>query len=186
MARDELALRRQLRADFRALAQQYPALCTPDAQERFAAYTQQVNPDEDICQQNTPEGDIAMPPRGHYSMGEEMQNIGMRLPVSVVEQVDVHVERLRKETPWAKVGRSDALRDLVLRGLATLEPAPSPTEDVPFPTAETELIPDVAPVAPTPPPAASPGPALPAPVESPPPSAEPPAPAAGKRPGRRR
>jgi hypothetical protein len=182
MARDELALRRQLRADFRALAQQYPALCTPDAQERFAAYTQQVKPEERICQQNTTEGDITMPPRGYYSMGEEMQNIGMRLPVSVVEQVDAHVERLRKETPWAKVGRSDALRDLVLRGLASLEPAPSLTEETQKQLSDLRTVVSES----IPPPVESPGPALPAPVESPPPSAEPPAPAAVKRPGRRR
>jgi hypothetical protein len=71
-----------------------------------------------------------MPSKGYRTMGEELENVAMRLPVSVLAQVDAHIDTLRKLAPWAKVGRSDALRDLVVRGLASvssLQPAP-PTQ----------------------------------------------------------
>ena len=66
-----------------------------------------------------------MPAKGSRTMGEELENVAMRLPVSVLPQVDAHIDTLRKTAPWAKVGRSDALRDLVVRGLQSLaQPAP--------------------------------------------------------------
>ena len=61
-----------------------------------------------------------MPSKGYRTMGEELENVAMRLPISVLAQVDAHIDTLRQEAPWAKVGRSDALRDLVVRGLASL------------------------------------------------------------------
>ena len=43
--------------------------------------------------------------------------MAVRLPASVVAQVDAHIATLRASSPWARVGRSEALRDLVVKGL---------------------------------------------------------------------
>jgi hypothetical protein len=130
MARDELARLRDLQArceaDFRAIAAQYPELCTAVAHRRFEDY---------VCQQNDTQGGY-MPAKGYRTMGEELENVAIRLPISVVAQVDAHIETLRKAAPWAKVGRSDALRDLVVRGLASLsQPLPAPTQQPAVPLA---------------------------------------------------
>ena len=75
-------------------------------------------------------------------MGEELENVAIRLPMSVVVQVDAHIDTLRKGAPWAKVGRSDALRDLVVRGLHSLAPLqpPPPIPPQPAPHEETTAI----------------------------------------------
>ena len=78
-----------------------------------------------------------MPAKGYKTLGEELENVAMRLPRSVLAQVDEHIETLRKTAPWAKVGRSDALRDLVVRGLASL-PQPQPTPEAPEQSAEPQ------------------------------------------------
>jgi hypothetical protein len=150
MARDELARLRDLQArceaDFRAIAAQYPELCTAVAHRRFEDY---------VCQQNDTQGGY-MPAKGYRTMGEELENVAIRLPISVVAQVDAHIETLRKAAPWAKVGRSDALRDLVVRGLDSLsQPQPAPTAMPAIPSA-MEPAPD-APPAPVQPSSAPPG-----------------------------
>lgn len=68
--------------------------------------------------------------------------MAVRLPQSVIAQVDAHITMLRTMSPWARVGRSEALRDLILRGLRSLdpqgEPAPVATaEDTPLGQPET-------------------------------------------------
>jgi len=130
---DELARLRDLQtrceAAFRAIAIQYPELCITVAQRRFYRY---------ICQQNDTQGGY-MPSKGYRTMGEELENVAMRLPMSVLAQVDAHIETLRKAAPWAKVGRSDALRDLVVRGLQSLShPSPQPTQRTPRQPATTQ------------------------------------------------
>jgi hypothetical protein len=88
-----------------------------------------------------------MPSKGYQTLGEQLENVGMRLPVSVLAQVDAHIDFLRKSAPWAKVGRSDALRDLVQRGLASVsqpQPTPSTQPAIPLalePAPATELQP---------------------------------------------
>jgi len=108
-----------------------------------------------------------MPSKGYRTMGEELENVAMRLPMSVLAQVDAHIETLRQEAPWAKVGRSDALRDLVVRGLAsvTRRPPRHATATPPQPTL---------PLAPQPPP----------PIQAQPPLALEPAPATEVQPAR--
>ena len=91
-------------------------------------------------------------------MGEELENVAMRLPMSVLVDVDAHILFLRTATPWAKVGRSDALRDLVMRGLQSLHH---------FSTAQLPRIPGPEPQLPLPPEAVPPPALLPAP-ETPP------------------
>jgi hypothetical protein len=104
---DELALRRQCLADFRALAAHDSHLCTREAQARF---------NDHICQHTSTEGND-MPAKAYRTLGEDLINVAVRLPQSIIDQVDAHIETLRAAAPWAKVGRSDALRDLVQRGL---------------------------------------------------------------------
>jgi hypothetical protein len=59
-----------------------------------------------------------MPPKGYQSLGEELVTIATRLPASMVQAVDEHIQVLHALAPWARVNRADALRDLVARGLA--------------------------------------------------------------------
>jgi hypothetical protein len=49
--------------------------------------------------------------------------LGLRLPLSVVERVDRHVERLRKETGLLGVTRTDAATALLVGGLDIAERA---------------------------------------------------------------
>ena len=112
---DELTLRRQCLAALRALVVQYPNLGTPAAQARLDAY---------LCHQRASQGEDSMPPKDYRTLGEDLVNVALRLPASVIPVIDAHVETLRGANRWAKVGRSDALRDLVLRGLGSLATPP--------------------------------------------------------------
>ena len=47
--------------------------------------------------------------------------VGLRLPRSVVKRVDLHVERLRKETGLLGITRTDAATALLVRGLKAVE-----------------------------------------------------------------
>ena len=47
--------------------------------------------------------------------------VGLRLPRSVVERIDLHVERLRTETGLLGITRSDAATALLVRGLQAVE-----------------------------------------------------------------
>jgi len=70
-----------------------------------------------------------MPRKGYHALGEELVVMSTRLPKSIADRVTAHVETLRAAVPWAKLGPSDALRDLVLRGLQSLnlQALPVPT-----------------------------------------------------------
>ena len=52
---------------------------------------------------------------------EATVQVGLRLPLSIVERVDRHVERLRKETGLLGVTRTDAATALLVRALETVE-----------------------------------------------------------------
>src|SRR5437879_6254861 len=98
---DELASKRQLQAqceaDFLALATEYPTLTAPLAQTRFTTYTA-------MCQQTlqTPTKGYGMPAKDYRMLGEDMENVAMRLPKSVLIEVDAHIERLHTLAPWAR------------------------------------------------------------------------------------
>lgn len=125
--RDELALRRQCLEDFRALVARFPQLRQPARQARFTAYVRKhMNTDGD-----------SMPPKDYRAMGEDLVGIAVRVPASIMDEIDAHVERLRAASRWAKVGRSDALRDLILRALESLA-TPAPPASMPH-TVQTPL-----------------------------------------------
>ena len=52
---------------------------------------------------------------------EATVQVGMRLPLSVVERVDRYVERIRRETGLMGLTRTDAAIALLVRGLETTE-----------------------------------------------------------------
>jgi hypothetical protein len=53
---------------------------------------------------------------------EPTVQVGLRLPRSVVERIDRHAERLRKETGLLGVTRTDAATALLVQGLEAVEP----------------------------------------------------------------
>ena len=53
-----------------------------------------------------------MPAKGEYTLGEALILVSARVPESIVAQIDSHIPRLRRESRWAKVSRSDVVRDL--------------------------------------------------------------------------
>ena len=72
-----------------------------------------------------------MPAKDYRTLGEDLINVAVRLPQSVIDQVDAHIETLRGANRWAKVARSDALRDLVLRGLDSVTVAAAKNHQAP-------------------------------------------------------
>ena len=52
---------------------------------------------------------------------EPTVQVGLRLPLSVVKRIDLHVERLRRETGLLGVTRTDAATALLVRGLEAIE-----------------------------------------------------------------
>ena len=56
---------------------------------------------------------------------EKTVQVGLRLPLSVVERVDLHVERLRDETGLLGVTRTDAATALLVRHPEAVEKKPT-------------------------------------------------------------
>lgn len=54
-----------------------------------------------------------MPPKGHRGLGEDTKNTSIRLPGSIIAQIDAYVKLLRKEHPYMPVGRAHAVSELV-------------------------------------------------------------------------
>ena len=62
-----------------------------------------------------------MPRKPKPPAREATMQVGLRLPRSVVKRVDLHVERLRKETGLLGITRTDAATALLVRGLKAVE-----------------------------------------------------------------
>jgi hypothetical protein len=52
---------------------------------------------------------------------EKTVQVGLRLPLSLVERIDRHAERLRRETGLLGVTRTDAATALLVQALGALE-----------------------------------------------------------------
>ena len=65
-----------------------------------------------------------MPRKPKPPAREPTMQVGLRLPRSVVKRIDLHVERLRKETGLLGVTRTDAATALLVRGLDAVESVP--------------------------------------------------------------
>jgi hypothetical protein len=107
---------RRFQADLRKLLKQYPRLTTAEGQARLNGYmSTQLDTEE-----NT------MPPKGQRSFGEDTALLSVRLPVSIIADIDAHVVRLRRLKRW-RIGRVDAMCDLLTRAfdaIAAEEAAP--------------------------------------------------------------
>ena len=62
-----------------------------------------------------------MPRKPKPPARERTMQVGLRLPQSLVKRIDLHVERLRKETGLLGVTRTDAATALLVRGLTAVE-----------------------------------------------------------------
>ena len=105
MAHDELDMARRFQADLRKLLKQYPTLTTAEAQARLNGY---------MCKQIDTEENV-MPTKDHRSLGEDLVPLAVRIPVSIIPDIDAHVARMRRQHRYMRIGRSDALRDLIIR-----------------------------------------------------------------------
>ena len=55
-----------------------------------------------------------------HTLGEPLVSIAARFPTSLAAQIDVHLETMRRTVPGVTIGRSDALRSLVMHALDAL------------------------------------------------------------------
>lgn len=105
MAHDELDMARRFQADLRKLLTQYPRLTTAEGQARLNGYmSKQIDTEENV-----------MPTKDHRSLGEDLVPLAVRIPVSIIPEIDAHVARMRRQHRYMRIGRSDALRDLIIR-----------------------------------------------------------------------
>jgi hypothetical protein len=63
-----------------------------------------------------------MPPKGFRSLHEDTISVSTRVPLSLMPAIEAHTTRLRRQTPYLKVSQADALRDLLIRGLQSIDP----------------------------------------------------------------
>jgi hypothetical protein len=97
---DELCLYRQAIQEAHAIAKAYPFL--KNGGERLQKYIQ----------------DVHMPAKNYRSLKEDLEPVAIRLPLSIIAYIDGTIlPTLQAQTPWAKVGRSDAVRYLVQLGM---------------------------------------------------------------------
>ena len=50
-----------------------------------------------------------------HTLGETLVSIAARFPASLAAQIDGHLEAMRRTVPGVTIGRSDALRSLVMQ-----------------------------------------------------------------------
>ena len=62
-----------------------------------------------------------MPRKPKPPARETTVQVGLRLPLSVVKRIDLHVERLRKQMGLLGVTRTDVATALLVRGLDAAE-----------------------------------------------------------------
>ena len=115
MPTDDLAQVRQLRDDLRRLKEPYPELVEPASQLRLASYLQTEREKED-----------RMPAKGDRTLGEDLVNVTFKVQASVMDTVEQHLRMLQRTTRDQRIGKGDALRDIFLRGIDTIENPPQP------------------------------------------------------------
>ena len=60
-------------------------------------------------------------------MAETTRQLVVRLPVSIMERLDAHVERIRAEAPWSNPNKAMAVRMLLSAALDQVEGKAAPT-----------------------------------------------------------
>ena len=91
----DLAAVREARARLREIARDHPELLDAPSDENVTAWEATL---EEV-------------------MSENDEQIVVRLPRALVERVDAHVEKLKKEQPGMRITRSDAVRMMLTRAL---------------------------------------------------------------------
>ena len=67
-------------------------------------------------------------PLDHRSLAEgALSRLLVRVPASLLAQIDAHRARLQRDYPWITVNRSDAARDLLMRAVQALAGAETDT-----------------------------------------------------------
>lgn len=107
---DELAVARSL-ARLDKIAAEHPELVTTGAntEDNRAAWEASL---ADLEQ-----GDNMTPPKER----ESTTQVAFRLPDSLIERIDNHVERMRDQLPGIEITRADAVRSLLTRALDDVE-----------------------------------------------------------------
>jgi hypothetical protein len=72
-----------------------------------------------------------------YTLGEPLVTLTGRFPLSLVSRIDAYVESMRRATPGLNIGRSDALRTLVLHALDVLNGSAVAATEPPAPQSPT-------------------------------------------------
>jgi hypothetical protein len=67
------------------------------------------------------DGRSTMAARTKAKVAGESSMAGVRLSAEVLVRIATHGDRMRQANPWATITQSDALRDLVLKGLEVSE-----------------------------------------------------------------
>lgn len=119
---DDLRQTRRLRDDLRQLKAQYPELTTPGAQARLAAHMR-TQIDEECIHTNGKEN--SMPGKGQRMLGEDLVMLNVRIPKSDMAFLDEHVRTLQKLHRYTRQGRSEAARDLIQKGIDSIEHPPT-------------------------------------------------------------
>ena len=87
-----------------------------------------------------------MPQKGDLLLGESLTNVAVRVPTSWLEAVDAHIATLRQAMPYARIGRSEALRDILFHWVQTQQASgmtqPQPQEDAEKSVAAQSPVPD--------------------------------------------
>ena len=111
----DLATVRRVRAELAELVKQHPELTSPEAQARLAGALPEI---ERMSNKLDPNATGAA------------TTVGVRLSPELLAVVDAEVERLRAMVPGSSIGRSDAVRALLLRA-AGLDAATAPKATAP-------------------------------------------------------
>ena len=121
MPKDDLAQIRALRDDLRELKARYPELTSPAAQARLTAYMRTQTDDTCIP---TERKESPMPAKGDRTLGEDLANLTFKVPASALPVIEAHLRAMQRTSRWQRIGRSDALRDIFLRGIDSIENPP--------------------------------------------------------------
>ncbi len=104
-----MTARLELRRELAELVKRHPELTSPEAQARLAGALPEIE---------------AMSAKLDPNADGKAVTLAVRVPASVLAVIDAEVERLRALVPGSSVGRSDAVRVMILRA-AGLDAVPS-------------------------------------------------------------
>ena len=69
-----------------------------------------------------------MPAKGDMMLGEPLATVTFKIPQSVLVVAEKHLRTLQRTTRYQRIGKSDCLRDIFMRGIDSIE---NPTQQFP-------------------------------------------------------